>query len=258
MQNFAFVGQEINSLDCGYFCGYVLHKRRETGGFGFELSQQHLYSVRDLHRIDETPFFMPHQLKDKKRAPTRSGPGLQLNYMMKYLRWLGITDMRPRALNEFDKDEIRILLRQTLPTPATQIFITIWRNSHWILLMDRDPATNTYYKYDPSWLEAINGKRTSEDELVDFLGKKNNGIGFLLHTTDYYPIRTEVRIPQQHPQKHRVAAGESLSLIAGIYWGGDVLLWPCIWDANKNAVPFPRQLTIGIELNIPDISDLSE
>ncbi|MCB1022985.1 MAG: hypothetical protein KDB79_01250, partial [Acidobacteria bacterium] len=176
----------------------------------------------------------------------------------KYLRWLGINDMKARALDEYDKDKIRVLLRKTLPTPANQIFVTIWQNGHWILLMDRDPVTNTYYKYDPSWLEAINGRRIPEDELVDFLARKDNGIGFLLHTTDNYPIRTEVRIPQQNLQKHRVAAGESLSMIAGIYWGGDVLLWPCIWDANKNAIPFPRQLTIGIELNIPDISDLSE
>lgn len=57
---------------------------------------------------------------------------------------------------------------------------------------------------------------------------------------------------------YTVRQGDSLSLIAGQNWG-DVLLWPVLYDANKDIVgPDPNYLRIGLALAIPPIEGLSE
>lgn len=58
---------------------------------------------------------------------------------------------------------------------------------------------------------------------------------------------------------HVVAPGESLSIIAGKYWG-DVLLWPAIKDVPRNKSQIgnnPNLISVGLKLLIPDISGLT-
>lgn len=57
---------------------------------------------------------------------------------------------------------------------------------------------------------------------------------------------------------YTVASGDSLSLIAGKFYG-DVLLWPIIYDANKQVVgPDPNKIYPGQKLTIPEISGYSQ
>ena len=58
-------------------------------------------------------------------------------------------------------------------------------------------------------------------------------------------------------QQHTVAAGESLSLIAGHYWK-DVLLWPLLHDVNQAKIgQDPNQLKLGDVLAVPDLSSFT-
>lgn len=58
-------------------------------------------------------------------------------------------------------------------------------------------------------------------------------------------------------QQHTVAAGESLSLIAGRYWK-DVLLWPLLHDVNQAKIGLdPNQLKLGEVLAVPDLSSFT-
>ncbi len=59
------------------------------------------------------------------------------------------------------------------------------------------------------------------------------------------------------PQHHQVKSGESLSIIAGHYYG-DVLLWPVIHDANRATVKDPNFIQPGWILNIPEASSISD
>lgn len=57
---------------------------------------------------------------------------------------------------------------------------------------------------------------------------------------------------------YTVASGDSLSLIAGKYYG-DVLLWPIIYDANKQVIGAdPNKIYPGQKLTIPGISGYSQ
>ncbi len=49
---------------------------------------------------------------------------------------------------------------------------------------------------------------------------------------------------------YTVVRGDSLSKIAQLYYG-DTNAWPRIWRANKDVVPSPGALNIGVELRIP-------
>lgn len=58
-------------------------------------------------------------------------------------------------------------------------------------------------------------------------------------------------------QRHKVRAGESLSKIAQEYYK-DGSLWPIIYDANQAIIGMdPNKLTIGQELEIPNISRMT-
>jgi LysM repeat protein len=59
------------------------------------------------------------------------------------------------------------------------------------------------------------------------------------------------------PRHHTVKSGESLSIIAGQYYG-DVLLWPVIYDANRNSVKDPNMIQRGWVLSIPEASAISD
>jgi len=57
---------------------------------------------------------------------------------------------------------------------------------------------------------------------------------------------------------YTVVSGDSLSLIAGRFYG-DVLLWPVIYDANKSVVgPNPNLIKPGQKFTIPSISGYSQ
>lgn len=57
--------------------------------------------------------------------------------------------------------------------------------------------------------------------------------------------------------RYTVVSGDSLSLISGRYWG-DVLLWPILYDANKQVVgPDPNKIVPGQKLTVPDIKAYS-
>jgi hypothetical protein len=57
-------------------------------------------------------------------------------------------------------------------------------------------------------------------------------------------------------QQHTVAAGQSLSLIAGHYWK-DVLLWPLLHDANPAIGRDPNQLQLGQVLAVPELASFT-
>ena len=52
---------------------------------------------------------------------------------------------------------------------------------------------------------------------------------------------------------HEVWPGDNLHLIAGYYYGDD-RQWERIWQANREQVPDPNQLTRGMFLRVPDVS----
>jgi hypothetical protein len=70
-----------------------------------------------------------------------------------------------------------------------------------------------------------------------------------------------VKVPSQltkaGPRHHTVKGGDSLSIIAGFYYG-DVLLWPVIHDANRTTVRDPNLIQPGWILQIPDAASISE
>ena len=51
-------------------------------------------------------------------------------------------------------------------------------------------------------------------------------------------------------QTHRVATGESLSLLAQSYLG-EAYLWPIIWGRNSDRISNPHHISIGLRINIP-------
>lgn len=60
--------------------------------------------------------------------------------------------------------------------------------------------------------------------------------------------------PPPSGSKYTVVSGDSLSLIAGRFYG-DVLLWPVIYDSNKQVVgPDPNRIQIGQRFTIPSIT----
>lgn len=59
------------------------------------------------------------------------------------------------------------------------------------------------------------------------------------------------------PRHHTVKSGESLSNIAAQYYN-DMLLWPVIFDANRNTVRDPNLIQKGWVLSIPEASSISE
>lgn len=62
----------------------------------------------------------------------------------------------------------------------------------------------------------------------------------------------------QNGSHYTVVSGDSLSLIAGRYWG-DVLLWPILYDANKRVVGGdPNRIYPGQKLSIPNINGYSQ
>lgn len=58
-------------------------------------------------------------------------------------------------------------------------------------------------------------------------------------------------------QTYVVKSGDSLSLISGKYWS-DVLLWPILYDANRNVVgPDPNKIVPNQKLSVPNIKNYS-
>lgn len=75
------------------------------------------------------------------------------------------------------------------------------------------------------------------------------------------PTAPTVKVPAQlgavGPLHHVVKSGESLSVIAGHYYG-DVLLWPVIYDANRRTVKDPNFIQPGWLLNVPETSSIPD
>lgn len=75
------------------------------------------------------------------------------------------------------------------------------------------------------------------------------------------PTAPVVKKPSQlatvGPRHHTVKGGESLSIIAGCYYG-DVLLWPVIYDANRQTLKNPNLIQPGWVLNIPEPASISD
>jgi len=57
------------------------------------------------------------------------------------------------------------------------------------------------------------------------------------------------------PRTHRVAEGESLSSIATAFYG-DARLWQRLAEANRERLPDPDRMRVGLVLLIPDAADL--
>ena len=90
----------------------------------------------------------------------------------------------------------------------------------------------------------------------DFKGKSSPVIANVVP-----PSAPVVKKPSQlaavGPRHHTVRGGESLSIIAGSYYG-DVLLWPVIYDANRRTVKNPNLIQPGWVLDIPEASAISD
>jgi len=107
----------------------------------------------------------------------------------------------------------------------------------------KQPALTGWQSYVDKWFQpGFKGKNTPLVNIVP-------------------PSAPVVRIPSQlttaGPRHHSVKSGESLSIIAGGYYG-DVLLWPVIYDANRQTVKNPNLIQPGWMLNIPDPSTISD
>lgn len=105
------------------------------------------------------------------------------------------------------------------------------------------PALMGWQSYVDKWFRpAFKGKSTPLTQVVP-------------------PTAPVVKKPEQliaaGPRHHQVRSGESLSIIAGHYYG-DVLLWPVIHDANRQSVKDPNFIQPGWILNIPEASTVSE
>jgi hypothetical protein len=91
---------------------------------------------------------------------------------------------------------------------------------------------------------------------ADFKGKQTPTTGGITPVATP-PVIKPSQLTAAGPRHHRVKGGESLSIIAGHYYG-DVLLWPVIHDANRQTVKDPNFIQPGWILNIPEASTVSE
>jgi nucleoid-associated protein YgaU len=67
-----------------------------------------------------------------------------------------------------------------------------------------------------------------------------------------FPVETKPANPQQtSPRIHVVEKGQTLSQIAGQYYGSQ-RQWPKIHNANRDILPDPNRLTPGLKLIIPE------
>lgn len=53
------------------------------------------------------------------------------------------------------------------------------------------------------------------------------------------------------PRTHVVQPGDTLFKLARMYYNNDQRMWRQIWQANKDKLPDPNKLTVGMELVIP-------
>ena len=58
--------------------------------------------------------------------------------------------------------------------------------------------------------------------------------------------------PERAPRIHEVRPGETLSHIA-LYAFGDPMLWPAIYEANRDQIKDPSRVYPGQQLEIPEI-----
>ncbi len=69
------------------------------------------------------------------------------------------------------------------------------------------------------------------------------------------PVPNPTPLHSVQPRHHTIRGGQSLSVIAGIYYD-DVLLWPAIYDANRTTLgKDPNFVQPGWVINIPEIPD---
>jgi len=178
--------------------------------------------------------------------------------MSVYLNFLGVTgyqlsDPDPNNKNAPTKNPniIRTLLHKHLPPQVGRkaLILCVYNRikAHWVVVLARNAKMKSYFFYDPGREHAPYGLTVVEDTLVAALADAQ--VNFAVWHHNEMPVSGK---------PHTVVSGESLSMIAGNYWNGDVLLFPLIYDANQNQIgPDWNNLRVGLRLTIPDISNLS-
>lgn len=103
------------------------------------------------------------------------------------------------------------------------------------------PTLTGWQSYVNKWFQA------------DFKGKTTPLLGVVPPTAPVVPKPSQ--LTNAGPRHHTVSSGESLSIISGKYYA-DVLLWPVIFDANRQTVRDPNMIQPGWLLNIPYASTI--
>jgi len=108
----------------------------------------------------------------------------------------------------------------------------------------KQPALTGWQTYVDKWFQA------------DFKGNQTPTTGGVTPVA-MPPVNEPSQLTTAGPRHHRVKGGESLSIIAGHYYG-DVLLWPVIHDANRRTVQDPNFIQPGWILNIPEAAAIPD
>lgn len=162
MANFSFVGQEVGSNDCGFFCGYVLGLvKRRSGNMGsMTMSRADVYAARDKWLQEKIGGAGKRWLH-----PAEAG---------RYLASVGVTGYAEDKVGALgDASRALTHVRSALQSSANGIMIPYFGSGagHWVAVLKEAVRTlprgnqNVFYIYDPAPGLTVHGYWVAEAEL---------------------------------------------------------------------------------------------
>ena len=248
---YQYVGQELPSMDCGYFAGYVIQLWDKHGPHSPQsmmMSREEVYRARNISLNPATPDKPSGKLTGGNALANGMAMVTYLASMKCYGYQADWTNPNPLMSAEGvrDRESIRTILHQHMPLQPSRDAVALAiggpTSGHWVSLLNT--GNRHYIYYDPG-----RPRRPYADANI----KEEQVLNKLIHKGGIYRIVWSHIELEPIGTKHTVASGESLSIIARRYWN-DVLLWPLIYDANKGEIgPNWNQIKVNQLLTIPDI-----